>query len=231
MGNVQQLPKGTIPSQTEKHACRGYILVEPSHTEIAKATPRGNVRARAGASRWGNVKDDNSKSGYLEGASKACGYIFLLEDENNLFSATSLQHQKNNDNSDENMKSDDQQISKAVGMRIPYRNEAIGMNVGAHLADDSSPNPRRGDLVTFLKERNSNGARDVRIISRASATLVRGNMKNIDFGTNTANLISTTDASHENSGSTDKQREYDIDLEDVISCNPKLLKDNEEVEG
>jgi len=47
--NVQALPKGTIPSQAEKHACRGYILVEPSHTEIAKTQLRGNSRARAGA--------------------------------------------------------------------------------------------------------------------------------------------------------------------------------------
>jgi len=143
-----------------------------------------------------------------------------------------MEQQKNNGIADESksIQSDDQQILSAVGTRIPYRIGAIAMHgVGASLADDNSANPRRGDLVTFMKARNSNGVRDIRITSRASATLVRGNLQNIDLTTNTATFVSVTEIV--NSVPSPKEKEYEINLEEVISCDPKVLKANEVVEG
>jgi cold shock CspA family protein len=97
---VQVVPKGTIPAKAAKNACRGFILLEPSHTNLAdtparKSKSRSPTRLDTGRSlspsrtsdkspgRWSNVKDVSQKAQHKEIAEN--GRILLLEDGSGMF--------------------------------------------------------------------------------------------------------------------------------------------------
>jgi hypothetical protein len=112
---------------------------------------------------------------------------------------------------------------------LAYRNGSIAIHgTGSASSIDGSTNPRRGDLVSFVKGRKRNAIRDIRVEGRQKAILQRGRLENIhridnEEGKNkgTARFIAATE----------KEEVYEIDLAEVVSCDAKVLKEKEAVEG
>jgi hypothetical protein len=74
--------------------------------------------------------------------------------------------------------------------------------------------------VTFLRsKRYVDRARDVRLHARGAANLVRGRLEGIADGK--ANFITATD----------DEEVYEIDMTEIVGCDPSLVKDKESVEG
>jgi cold shock CspA family protein len=112
---------------------------------------------------------------------------------------------------------------------LAYKNGAIAIHgTGAGLSMDGSTNPRRGDLVSFVKGRKRDTVRDVRLVERQKATLQSGRLENIQ-------RIDTEDGKNKGNAkfiaSTEMGEEYDIELSEVVSCDAKILKEKESVEG
>ncbi|KAL3912182.1 MAG: hypothetical protein SGILL_006985, partial [Bacillariaceae sp.] len=112
---------------------------------------------------------------------------------------------------------------------LGYRNGSIAIHgAGATSSMDGSTNPRRGDLVSFVKGRKRNTVRDIRVESRQKAEFLRGRLEDIK-------RVDTEDSKNKGTAkfiaATEKQEVYDIDLVEVVSCDAKVLKDKESVEG
>mmetsp|Transcript_15204 Transcript_15204/g.35226 ORF Transcript_15204/g.35226 Transcript_15204/m.35226 type:complete len:1259 (-) Transcript_15204:365-4141(-) len=112
---------------------------------------------------------------------------------------------------------------------ISYKNGSIAIHgSGVTSSMDGSTNPRRGDLVSFIKGKRTKTARDIRIVERAKAFLQRGRLENIE-------VIRTEDKKNKGKArfiaSTDDQDAYDIDLAEVVSCAAVNLKERESIEG
>jgi cold shock CspA family protein len=251
--NINVVPRGmlNIPTKTDKNACRGFVLMEPSHTILSNTPVRQATRApvKKGNGRWENVSNHSteSKSGAL---TKEEGCVLLVSDPTNMFSIRKAQKEEhkeaeaislNRDASDctdkeepvEGAKRDaarkDSEIRSAVGNRIPYKNGAIAIHgTGASSVADGSSGPRRGDLVSFMKAKSGKGARDIRVVERGAATLQRGRLENITL---TTDPESPSPGTAKFIAATENEEEFDIDLAEVVSCDASVLKDKESVEG
>ncbi|KAL3937164.1 MAG: hypothetical protein SGBAC_007670 [Bacillariaceae sp.] len=99
---------------------------------------------------------------------------------------------------------------------------------GSSSSMDGSTNPKRGDMVSFVKARKGSGVRDVRIVTRRSAKFIQGRLENI---------APTTNSSKRNCGTakfvaaSEKEEVYDVDLSEVVSCDVAALKDKQPVEA
>ena len=93
---------------------------------------------------------------------------------------------------------------------------------------DGSTNPKRGDLVSFVKGRKRNTVRDIRVEKRQEATFVRGRLEDIK-------RVDTEDSKNKGTAkfiaATEKEEMYEINLVEVVSCDAKMLKEKEAVEG
>ncbi|KAG7366768.1 cold-shock DNA-binding domain protein [Nitzschia inconspicua] len=112
---------------------------------------------------------------------------------------------------------------------LRYRNGSIAIHgAGANHSIDGSTQPKRGDLVSFIKGRKCNMVRDIRIECRHKATLQRGRLEDIK-------RIDTEDSKNKGTAkfiaATEQEEVYNIDLAEVISCDAKVLKEKESVEG
>lgn len=224
--DVQVVTAGTIPNKVEKNACRGYILIEPTDTQVGSAPKpsRSFNRSRdapapKSGGRWEH-NEDYQKDSLRE---KGEGVILLIEDPTNMFASAHGSKEEGKDGSDHSKKS-----NNGVGVgkcHLHYRNGAIALHgAGAPSTMDSSTNPRRGDLVSFVKSKNNaTGVKDIRVVNRAVAKLVRGHLENIDRTTHTATFVGKN---VEN-----EQKKFEISLNEVVSCEPSQLKNNVEVEG
>lgn len=96
-------------------------------------------------------------------------------------------------------------------------------NIAIQNGHDESIFPQRGDLVSFNKIRGSNGARDVRIVERGAAYLVRGKLEGIDLKGGHAKFVILDDSKINDV--------YDINLKEVLGCETSLLKESEHCEG
>jgi len=110
---------------------------------------------------------------------------------------------------------------------LPYKNGAIAIHgTGSSCTMDSSSNPRRGDLVSFVKSRRGGGLRDVRVVTRQAATMLRGRLENIEI------LIPGENAGKANFiAATEKEEQYDVDLTELVGCDAAIIKEKESVEG
>mmetsp|Transcript_39771 Transcript_39771/g.44519 ORF Transcript_39771/g.44519 Transcript_39771/m.44519 type:complete len:1291 (-) Transcript_39771:103-3975(-) len=113
--------------------------------------------------------------------------------------------------------------------RISYNNGSIAIHgSGSTSSMDNSANPRRGDLVSFVKGRKRKTARDIRVVERKAAILQCGRLINIQ-------LIDTEDKMNKGKAqfiaAAEKDGVYDIDLAEVVSCAASILKEKESVEG
>ena len=251
--NVESVRKGTIPSAASKNACLGYVLMEPSHTTL-KNTPGRKVGKgggdRIGNGRWAESNDDIKTK--LKQAMVEDGCILLLEDKTGMFQRKPrIQRRKKRSDSmdsvdtagdlsvgsddglssDDGLTSDDQDDNDIASIlsRLNYKTGTIAIHgAGVTSSMDGSTNPKRGDLVSFIKGRNTKTARDIRLVKREEAFLQRGRLENI-------RVIHTEDKKNKGKAqfiaSTENQEVYDIDLAEVVSCAASILKEKESVEG
>jgi cold shock CspA family protein len=212
------------------------------------------------SSRWDNV-DKDSKKPVSEEPVTELGCILLIEDKTGMFSrrarskspkprSTSpkpplqsapdtqeLQPSETEAKADkdkENSAGEDELADQggAVNTHLWYKNGAVAIHgVGSSSAVDESTYPRRGDIVSFVKAKSGNGVRDIRIVSRSAATLLKGRLENIE-------LEQADDGSKEQQrgrakfiAETEGQAAYEVDLSEVISCDPSIINDKESVEG
>lgn len=247
--NVEVLPKGTIPSKPAKDACRGLVLMVPSHTSLSDTPLRkqhSSASSEKSGSRWGNVKDDPQK---YHNDVHAEGCILLLEDKTGMFKKKRRTRKRGMsvgstdddtrsvdtlDSVDEDTKSvessDDLEQKNgelSILSRLAYKNGAIAIHgEGSSYSMDSSSNPRRGDLVSFVKAKRGSSVRDIRVDTRQAATMLRGRLENIEI------LIPGEKAGKAKFiAATEKEEQYDVELTEVVGCDVALLKDKETVEG
>lgn len=214
--NVTILPKNALLSKADKNACLGLVMQQPSVTSHNKRTPvrrtTSNISNESGGkeSRWDSVEEDRKQSSGTEEPITELGCILLTDDPAGMFKPESSE--------EAHLKS-----------HLRYKNGAIAIHgVGSSSAGDESTNPRRGDVVSFVK--GGTGVRDVRIVTRGAATLIRGRLEQIKVetgGKNDAEVAGTAKFIAENNGS----NVYEVALSEVVSCDPSLLKEKETVEG
>jgi cold shock CspA family protein len=250
--NIHVVQRGTlnIPTRAEKNACQGFVLMEPSHTTLSNTPSRKASRAPVakGNGRWENVESDLSVKTSSDSSVKEEGCILLISDPANMFAIRSSTNEETKDiepavsseqepenappqegiiKEVEGANKDVTSIKSAVGTLVSYKNGAIAIHgAGASSSADGSGNPRRGDLVSFVKaSRGGKGVRDIRVVERGAATLQRGRLEEIKLtpenSPGTAKFIAATE----------KEEEYDIELSEVVSCDISILKDKESVEG
>jgi len=260
--NIENVPKGTIPSVASKNACLGYILMEPSHTTLKNTPARKTAKAsgdKVGNGRWAETNDD-AKATTVKREMVEDGCILLLEDKTGMFQKKRARRRKKRSASvdsidslgdlsvdetksvgsvdglaseDDDLSSDgcDREYNDIVSIlsRIHYTNGSIAIHgAGATSCMDGSTNPKRGDLVSFVKGRKQKAARDIRIMKRETAILQRGRLENIQ-------VIKTDDNKNKGKAqfiaATENQEVYDIDLAEVVSCSVSILKEKASMEG
>jgi cold shock CspA family protein len=97
---------------------------------------------------------------------------------------------------------------------------------GTMFHDKSVTGPRRGDLVCFAKTKNGKGARDILLLSRGAAILLKGHLEQISL-----NIDSNSGGSAVFVSNADNKESFVISLSEVLSCETSRLVDGEEVEG
>lgn len=224
--DVKMLPRGTIISKTDKNACKGFILLEPTNTIHTNNSLRHSSNASrssdVSSSRWNNV-DENLNQGQTVEPLIDQGCILLIEDPTNQFGL--------NPNSSIPDDDDSHPVDKdnfAITHHLRYKNGAVAIiGAGPSSESDNNSNPRRGDMVSFMKTKNGKGVRGVRIVKRKAATIVRGSLVNIEIKQDETIGIGRADFNVAD----EKEKKYAISLDEVLSCDPLALKENEEVEG
>jgi cold shock CspA family protein len=249
--NVRIAPKGSlmIPVKAAKNACFGIVLMEPSYTSLkntpnrkgGKSPASKSLMRGAGASRWENVDLEEKEVAGTD--LKEDGFILLTKDPSNIFAVQSRSelsdvkslstHPVITAEEAEKLRAENEVVhlhaTSALCSSLPYKNGAVAIyGNGASSGADGTGGPRRGDLVSFVKANSGNGVRDVRVVTKAAATMQRGRLENIvisravdAWSVGTAKFIAATD----------REEEYIVDLKEVISCDPSLLKEHESVEG
>lgn len=227
--NVTLLPKGSLPSKADKNACEGIVLLEPSHTTL-KNTPlrhassnASNASSASHSSRW-------DKSGEKEATSEdrfaEQGSILLTSDPTGMFASSS----GDNGSSQAGSKASFENGLDNELLHLCYKNGALALNgSGASSADDKNQ-PKRGDLVSFIKGKSGKGVRDIRVVKRGAATLLRGSLEDIkvsDDSDSENGKAGTAKFIAASSG----EEVYDVDLSKVVSCDVTVLKEKESVEA
>ncbi|CAJ1953346.1 unnamed protein product [Cylindrotheca closterium] len=249
--NVEVLPKGTIPSKAAANACHGFIVIQPSHTSLSDTPLRKKLsHMSTGTDKSGGRWDDlHNKSVDTHGN----GVILLLEDKTDMFARHGRRQARSASSDDDDAKSLDSFDSTDDGLSIegmedggakldadvdtsprtlihlPYKNGAIAIHgTGSSSCMDGSTNPRRGDMVSFVKAKKGSGVRDVRIVTRSAAKFIQGRLEKIEPATNPSNRNSGT---AKFVTANEKEEVYDVDLSEVVSCDVAALKDKQPVEA
>jgi len=240
-----------IPSKAEKNACTGMILMEPSHTSLsntpAHASSLSANTTKSPGGRWSDINESKKKKESGSHMSEL-GVILLLSDpHSHVNKSTKMDKISDIENVSTKVSkiTVEQKTPSAQNEEEPedpilpgnsendshpthydhviYRSVGIAVRgVGSSSSVDTGGAPRRGDLVSFAKGKGSNTtAKDVRIISRNSATTRLGYLLNISVEEFTATFVAAND----------KTEKYEISLKEVISCDPKLLNERSKVEG
>jgi cold shock CspA family protein len=246
--SVKILPKGTVPNQAEHNACMGYVVQEPSRASLTRTpirhTTPASVKSEKVNSRWEKA-EESAKTLLQTEPRNHLGYILLIEDSTHAFAqkpdnnvsllGSEGAHPDGAPNHVPIESGSDQQVAapatetvvkqneRSTCTYLPYNFAAYAIQgKGSSSAGDNGSNPRRGDLVSFTKSKNGRTPRDIRIVTRAAAQMLRGRLENIDLkASGTANFIA----------STEPPQTYEIDIKNVVSCEPTLFKEKESVEG
>ena len=259
--NIRKLPRGTleVTSRAHKNACHGYVLMEPSHSTLSNTPNRQrgwgaagkNLSPKRGGGRWGidesdlagGLDDKKIKSGSLV---KEEGCLLLTKDPSNMFQKATEAEEAESGGTGDAVDRDH------LHTHLAYKTGAVALfGAGSTSSTDSSQRPKRGDLVSFVKAKSGNGVRDIRVVTKGHATFLRGRLESIrlakqqqeqqggngEIGTPTGKGAGGGSTGALSIGTvtfvaaTEKEERYDIDLREVISCDPSLLKENEPVEG
>lgn len=235
--NITPVSSFGTSADIEKDMCRGLVLLEPALVAF-KTTPTRQVRrtdsSEKSGSRWNSIEDDRKQSAADDERGSGQGQILLLHNSTaqgnppkSADVANSENLSRHSSNSDSGKYNDGTVIEGSS--RVFYRNAELSNHsgVGNSIASSSieSSKPRRGDLVSFSLSK-SGGARNVVILNRGEAAIIRGRLegilagKNIDPKKGSAKFITT-----------ERGDVYSIPLSEVVSCDPSLLKEKEAVEG
>ena len=235
---VEVLPRGTLglpevnkQGRSEANLCRGIILMEPSHTSLGNTPSRKPVglskTAAAEGGRWANPDAKAGKEGDAGASGLEQGHVLLLEDPDGLFairedSKTDADGGAETEGEEAKAKPPPRIIS-AVGTHVTYTNTSAGMTSASV---DRTRAPRRGDLVTFVAGKKKGGAGvssvcNIRVTKPVGATIIRGNLSDI----NKENKEAVFQAS------TAGRERYRMQFCEVVSCDPSILKNGEDVEG
>jgi len=251
--NVEVLPKGTIPSKAAANACNGFILMEPSHTSLSDTPLRKKLSNTSTSSGWDD-KSDHTKNKSID--THENGVILLLEDKTGMFSGRRRRRKAQTqsvssydddaksldsfDSTDDGQSLDgmeecgakpgaDGDNSMVTLIHLAYKNGAIAIHgLGSSSSIDGSTNPKRGDMVSFVKARKGSGVRDVRIVTRNAAHFVQGRLESITPAANSANRNCGT---AKFIAASEKEEVYDVDLSEVVSCDITALKEKQQVEA
>jgi cold shock CspA family protein len=222
--NITLLPKGSVPSKEDKNAARGIVLLEPSHTSL-KNTPLRHASSNASqnsiasqSSRWDKSREKDVTAEPLTEQ----GCILLVSDPSGMFKPAQ----------DENGSSGISEEQTEPGMmHLRYKNGALAVHgSGSTSVSDEKSYPKRGDLVSFVKAKSGKGVRDIRVVSRAAASLLRGRLEDIKVEED-PNAETGKSGSAKFIAATSGEEIYDVSLSEVVSCDAKLLKEKETVEA
>ena len=240
--NIEILPRGTlsIPTKAAKNACEGYILLEPSTASLkntpsrasSSPVPGGSSHKRdgCGTGRWGNVDLDNERERSV--TTKEEGLILLTKDPSNMFEANRKKGQSlpstTGDDKSQNANDLEGPLPCVTCPHLRYKLGAVAIHgVGATSgADSSAKGPRRGDLVSFVRSKDGKGVRDVRVVTKGAATLIRGRLEQIVVNLDAADLGTALFIA-----STEAEDAFPLKLDEIISCEVSVLNDKEPVEG
>lgn len=199
--------------------------MEPSHSSLSDTPLRkahSNSSDKSSGGRWGNVKEDTQRNQH-DIHEEGC--ILLLEDKSGMFNKRKGGKGSNGSGAKSDEEGDGSELESSLYAHLPYKNGALAIHgKGSTNSMDESTNPRRGDLVSFVKAKSGKGVRDIRVVNRQEASLLRGRLENIE-------------RSEEHGGkakfiaATAKEEVYEINLSEVISCDLALLKEKQAVEG
>lgn len=204
--HISILPRGTIPVKNDKNACQGIVLLQPTHTELKEGSKLHHAHSSSSAqstdssSRW-----ESGDESVKEVPIHKQGCILLTTDPTGMFA-----------NGEE----------KKIPFHLYYKNGAIAIHGSGSASSgvDDGSYPRRGDLVSFFKTKNKEGnVRDVRIIERGAANLLRGVLTkiSIDAGLATFDVTSKDEATSS----------YEISLSEIVGCQLSVLKEGVEAEA
>jgi hypothetical protein len=227
--NVTLLPKGSVPSKEDKNAARGIVLLEPSHTSL-KNTPLRHASSNASQnsiasqnSRWDKSREKDVTAEPLTEQ----GCILLVSDPIGMFKPALPEGAR-----DENGSSGiSEEKSDPELLHLRYKNGALAVHgSGSTSINDEKSYPKRGDIVSFVKAKSGKGVRDIRVVSRAAANLLRGRLEDIKVEED-PNAETGKSGSAKFIAATNVEEIYDVSLSEVVSCDASLLKEKETVEA
>ena len=252
---LKQTKKSSNPS-VDKNICLGVILLEPSlstlkNTPIRKAS--SNVSTEK-TSRWETGDDHRSKTS-SDDILTDLGCIVLTSDPGKVFGGTIQQEEPDEADSHPSYKesasptidetvsnSSSKEVCSTPGLHQHLRYKVSSLftyQPGAMVTDVAkSLTPRRGDLVSFVKIKNTTISkstnqtdvvvRELRLMTKGAASLIRGKLEWLsgnDGGNKAVDRMARFVCDD------DPQATYDVRPSEIISCDPSLLKDQECVEG
>lgn len=212
--NVVVLPKGTIevPRKPHEHACRGYVLIEASDNTVSDSRLASSLSPKRGG-RWDGVALQPKESHHVSTPAKDEGWLMLIEDATDMFVSQATDKAKG---------------LGALLMHLPFSKNALALHgPGATSVLDASQGPKRGDLVSFVKTKNRFGVCDIRIVERGHATVARGRLVQIEL----APEKETQGSAVFNAATDGQELQYEIGLNEVLRCDPSILKEEDRVEG
>jgi hypothetical protein len=235
-------------------------------TPTRKVTNSSQQQGGDKTSRWESVDENRQKAGNDE-LNTDLGCIILTSDPTGAFRPSiandrneqvmtgealvaveedAVDSTRNDENDDEGTTKTSQAtlpLETCLTKRLRYKTSSLSTyQPGAMMTDFASTlTPHRGDLVSFVKGKNSTSqdgnaiVREVRMITRGAATLLRGRLQ----------WISDSTASDEKNGTTSTRAQFhcddahdvatsqifDVPSSEIISCDPSMIKDQERVEG
>lgn len=197
--------RGKTPSKKHfKNACEGLVLIEPSYTTFSNASsqiaPAPKSADAEPSSRWDNLKDSGKK---VSASDRAGGRILLLSGPKETVEAAGDGHSEAEPPAEDDAKST---------LHVAYGNETL---------KNGHP-PRRGDLVSFVRSHGSGNAKDVKLIKKSAADLVKGRLRGVDKTNGLATFVPVD---------FDGPSSFPLKSSEVLGCAFHLLKDNESVEG
>jgi cold shock CspA family protein len=225
-------------AQEEKQLHHSESTINEDGCVLLLSDPKGLFSAK------GNNDDEN----YGPSKEETSGGDHVKKDAADLSMGETLVAAEDDDNKIKGKdtgdgKSDQQNPTEEGPKRMRYSKSDV---VGGSSTNNASPGrfkkhvdnktigPRRGDLVSFVRSTRNGGVKEMRVVKRNAAVLVRGTLTHIDFGNETATFVVDAKESSTN-GSTPGQAQvaktFDIKLYEVVSCKIKVLKENEPVEG
>ena len=233
---VEILPRGTLGlPEISKQArpeitCRGIILIEPSHTSLANTPSRKPVGlSKSAGGRWANPDAKAGKGDDSGSSAVGQGRVLLLEDSAGLFSVSKVEvddtaaGEGSGTEGDEAKTKPAATIVSAVGTHLTYTNTSAGMTSASV---DRTRAPRRGDLVMFAGGKRKGGVgtgtvSNIRVTKPVGATKIRGHLSDISKENGEVVFVASTSG---------KER-YPTKFSEIVSCDPSILKDGDDVEG